>query len=127
MKVIDSYKNHEEVTVQSENLLRELLTNISAQDKGVIILASPDNGSLTIGLTNSYGFVEYMNNNKTPPYLIATDPERQYEDVFLEFDSGGSNTEIPASKCLPIEKVIDVVIYFFNNRKLLESVEWQQV
>ena len=124
-RLIDSYPNKEEIDILDEKVLQHALKNFLAYGTRVVILESPGSGSLTIGVGSPYGFVEYMNENNDPPYLVATERETKPSDSFLEFDAGGTLTPISKNKCLPLEIVIDISVYFFKNKRLPEYINWQ--
>src|SRR5687768_5007050 len=126
-KLIDSYYNNEERIVVDKNELRNVLKSFLVHRTRVVILKSPNSGSLTIGLGEPYGFVEYINENSEPPYLVAAENEIESSGSLIEFDSGGTLTPVPRDRCLPIETVVAIAVYFFENRRLPEYVKWHAV
>ena len=102
----------------------------SLQDHGniIILLESMNYGILTIGVGSPYGFVEFMNNDRNPPYLVATEKiTEKDDDGFIEFDSEGTLTPIPIDKCLPFDRVVEIVVFFIRQKKLLTTVQWVEV
>jgi hypothetical protein len=126
-RIVDSYPNRPEIVIKDENALRDFLREVSTRG-GVFLLIAPDSRSLTIGISKSFGFVEYVGEDDNPPYLIAVDSTQQSnDDSYIEFDSGGTATPVHASKCLPLEKVIEIAIYFSKNGNLPKFVEWHPI
>jgi hypothetical protein len=127
-KLFSSYIYQDEFEIVYEHDLSYFLHDLLKFGNIVVLLESPDSGKLTIGLGIPFGFVEFMDNSGNPPYLIATDNyTNKGKDFFVEFDSGGTLTPIPADKCLPYDTVIEIAKYFITNKKLPNSVNWIQV
>jgi hypothetical protein len=128
IEVISSYINHGEVKISHEEEFRTVLSDLLQHGNSVILLKFPHLGVLTIGIGTPYGFVEYMNENGSPPYLIATNaPNFEVEESFVEFDSGGTLTPIPIQNCLPFDRVEEIVLYFLRNKKLPDYITWKEV
>jgi len=127
-KIISSYLNQNEVHLTGEAELRETLRDFLKYGNNVVLLEFPGYGILTIGIGTPYGFVEYMDDNGSPPYLVAAvDMKNQEKDAFVEFDSGGTPTPIALENCLPFERVVDIAEYFLMNKKLPEDTNWIEV
>jgi hypothetical protein len=128
IKVISSYLNQNEIHLTGEAELRETLRDFLKYGNNVVLLEFPGYGRLTIGIGTPYGFVEYMDNDGSPPYLVAkVDMENQGKDTLVEFDSGGTPTPIPMENCLPFDRVVDIVEYFLRNKILPEDANWIEV
>lgn len=107
--------------------LQMALLNIqSLYETRIITLKSTDSGELTLGIGKHYGFVEFVNSNGEPPYLISVDKKFKGVD-FLEFDSGGTQTPIPSNNCLPMGKVFKIVEYFFQHEELIKDIKWEEI
>lgn len=127
IRIIDSYLGQNEVTISQEQELKDFLFKQNSSHR-VVLLVSPGSGILTLGIGKPYGFVEYMNEDGSHPYLIATDNTTTIgTDAYIEFDSGGTPTPIPASKCLPFALVVDIALYFFRNHELPKNIDWEEV
>jgi hypothetical protein len=125
---IISYLHQNEINFTGEAELREILGDFLKYGNNVVLLESPGYGTLTIGIGTPYGFVEYMDDDGSPPYFVATtDIENQGEDAFIEFDSGGTPTPILLRNCLPFERVVDIAEHFIRNKKLPENANWMEV
>ena len=127
-KIISSYPNQSEIEFTQEEELRDVLRDLSRYGNSVVLLEVPDSGVLTIGVGTPFGFIEYMDEDRSPPYLVATDdPKNEEQDPFVEFVSGGTPTPIPIKNCLPFERVVEIVVYFLRNKKLPDYVSWIEV
>ena len=128
IKIISSYLNQDEIEITREEELRDVLRDLLKHGNSVVLLEFPDSGVLTIGVGTPFGFVEYMDEDRSPPYLVATDdPKNEEQDPFVEFDSGGTPTPIPIKNWLPFERVVEIVVYFLQNKKLPDYVSWIEV
>ena len=126
-QIIESSQNSKIIQISSENDLKHYLLKKAANENSIILLESQTSGTLTIGVGDPYGFVEFINKTD-PPYLIAVMGTTDTEiDTFVEFDSGGTPTPIPKFACLPMELVVSIAIYFFNNGELPKNVNWQEI
>jgi hypothetical protein len=125
-KIIDSYPNQHEIPITDEGELRDTLLGFLRYGPRVILLKSPESGSLTIGIGSPYGFVKFMNENGALPYLIAIENKNsELENSFIEFDAGGIPTPIPIGKCILLDRVIEISIYFFKNNRLPNFIAWE--
>ncbi len=127
-KIISSYINQEEIYFDGEEELRKALGDFSKFGNNVVLIEFPGYGKLTLGIGIPYGFVEYMNNDGTPPYLLATiDMEEKGNGEVIEFDSGGTPTPILQEYCLPFDLVVDIAVFIFKNKNLPETINWLEV
>jgi hypothetical protein len=125
--IIDSYPNKSETIIRSENDLEKyLLSVLYTEINQIVILHSPNSGDLTLGIGRPYGFVEFMDEFQTPPYLIATDQIKRKETRYYEFDSGGTPTPISSDTCLEINQVINIARFFFSHGKIPDYVTWKE-
>lgn len=124
-KIISSYPQREEMEMSQEEELRRVLHDLAKHGNSIVLLKYPGIGNLTLGIGMHYGFVEFMNADESPPYLIAKEDHKK-EDVnpFVEFDSGGTPTPIPIDNCLPFDRVVEIAVYFLRNKKLPDYVNW---
>src|SRR5574340_557744 len=112
--LIDSNGNKNVITSEQNLILKLNLIN-SGQPR-IGILEIPKFGVLTFGLSKTMGFVEYMNENQRPPYLIADFENPLSSEEFMEFDSGGTATPIPLSHCIPTDLVIQILVESYKKR-----------
>jgi hypothetical protein len=90
-------------------------------------LDSHNHGYLTIGVGKPYGFAQFTNNQDNRPYLITTNPAIEASTENVEFDSGGTITQVPIHYCLEIDTIIEIAVFFFKYGKIPENVYWQEV
>lgn len=126
-RILDSYRDAEEIIFNNGDELREVLNNFLQYGARVVILESSNVGSLTIGIGRPYGFVQFIGNDNLPPYLVATQNNVDESSSYVEFDAGGTKTQILKSNCLEFDTVIEIAVFFYKNGRLPEYINWQEV
>jgi hypothetical protein len=61
------------------------------------------------------------------PYLIAIERQKEPTDTYRNVDAGGTPTPIPEHACIPTEKVIDIVRYYFTHLAMPNYIKWEEV
>jgi len=126
--ISDSKSGSDKILISNKDQLRDFLYEKAKEGNCIVLLESSSSGTLTIGIGNLYGFVEYMNITNDPPYLIAvTDTSRNDINSFIEFNSGGTPTPIPVFACLPVDQVVNIALHFYDNEDLKKYAKWQEV
>jgi Immunity protein Imm1 len=125
-RLIDSYRQSFVVPISNAKELIDNLHTIARNGHRVVLLHSPDHGTLTLGVGNPCGFVEYMKPNAAPPYLIAVNNSTK-NGGFIEFDSGGTLTPVSTRHCINFDQVVDIAAFFLKNGKLSAAVYWENV
>lgn len=101
MKLITSQKN--EIEIEGIPALEKILIELKSQEPQIVLLEMPSFGIFTIGIGPQYGFLEYMDNSREPPYLLAISNESlPIKSDFLVFDAEGTKTQIPIGSWLPV-------------------------
>lgn len=127
-RLLSSYPKKSGIEFTREEELRGILYDLSRLGNSVFLLEIPDFGMLTIGIGFPNGFVEYGSEEKHPPYLIAKKKLWIMGDSsFIEYDSGGTLTQIPKEYCLPFDCVVDIVAYCLRKKHLPDYVGWVAV
>jgi hypothetical protein len=92
-------------------------------------LISPNGDILTIAIGKEFGFVQFEHSSKDyPHYLIAVEKNKQIiTKDYCEVDAGGTPTPIPGYACLHPEKVIEIVLFYFEHLKIPSFVEWDEI
>jgi hypothetical protein len=125
-RLIDSYSGSYVISISGEKELVDKLRAISKNGNRVVLLHSSDYGTLTLGIGIPLGFIEYMNATATPPYLIAVNNTTS-NNGSIEFDSGGTPTQVSTRHCINFEKVVEIAAFFLKNGKLSATVYWENV
>jgi len=125
-RLIDSYPRSYVIPISSAKELIDKIQAIAENGHRVVLLHSPDHGTLTIGVGQPFGFVEYMNASATPPFLIAINNASD-NGGFIDFDSGGTITPVSTRHCLDLQQVIDIATFFLRNGRLSATVYWENV
>lgn len=126
--IISSYPNQQPIVVSSREELFEALRDFKDENSCVYILRSSGKGEITCGISNSFGFVQCITLDRKLPYLIAA-KDRSRKDIstftdFIEFDAGGTPTQIPMELCIPVEDVFKIAGEYFFDGKLSDDFFW---
>jgi len=125
-KLVNSYTQKPSIPIGNEEQLRAALGQVSNNENCIVSLESSGHGTLTVGLGKNVGFVQFVNAAQEPPYMLAREDQSDNPD-FVEFNAGGTPTPIPARYCMDVGKVVDIVIFFFENKKLPEHIRWESI
>jgi len=125
--LIDSYEGEKKILIKTVDELEMEINKIHSNfESKVVILQSKNFGEIVIGIGKVFGFIEFSGKSGEPPYLHLVDKHAK-ESEHYEFDSGGTPTPIPSLNCLPFSQIIDIAVYFFNNKKLPKNIKWQEI
>src|SRR5262245_61939807 len=119
------YTNSKAAITSKAHLLAKL-SEYRKLEPFIVELICETGEKLTIGIGGPVSFVQHTGVSGLPPYLCATmggASDRAEE----EFMISGTPTPIPERFCIPFEKMVDIVLYFVREGKLLNAVEWAQV
>jgi hypothetical protein len=126
MKLITSQKN--EIEIEGIPGLEKTLIELRGREPQIALLEMPSFGIFTVGIGPQYGFLEYMDNSRKPPYLLAKSNKMSpINSDFLVFDAGGTQTQIPSIKCIPTNLVIQILIDIIKHNGLPDYVLWEEV
>jgi hypothetical protein len=122
-----TYSNHQKRHFNSIVSLQENLESLKNQEPQIVLLEIQDFGVFTLGISLEWGFVEFMDTNGDPPYLLATEKEpKEFNEDYLEFDSGGTPTPILLNNCIPVEMLIRIAVDVSKSRELPKYIEWKE-
>lgn len=107
------------------NFLTELRNNTSEPES--INLISPNGDILTIAIGAEFGFVQFERALTGSPYLVAIKRQKEPGDNYRNVDAGGTPTPIPEHACIPTEKVVDIVMYYFYHLMIPNYIQWEEV
>src|SRR5574338_113620 len=112
-KILSSYPDQNEIKISHERELRDILNKMASNDPTIVLLTSNGSGMLTIGIDHTIGFIEFMKEDGTPPYLVALRDSVAIEDnsQFVNFDSGGTLTPISKNRCIPFKDVLEIASF----------------
>lgn len=119
-----SYKSQER-SVCSKTFLVDCLLRYSEGEPQMIFLQAPKGDDLTIGIGGPLAYIQYTQASGDPPYLAARGESSSWHE-FLEFDAGGTATEIPIALCIPLERAIEIAVCFFEHGHIPDDIEWVQ-
>jgi Immunity protein Imm1 len=126
IKLITSQKN--EIEIEDISGLERILIELISQEPQIVLVEMPSFGIFTVGIRPQHGFLEYMDNSREPPYLMAISKEPpSMKPDFLVFDAGGTETQIPSIKCIPTELILQILIDTVERKGLPDYVVWEEV
>lgn len=93
------------------------------------MLSTANHGLFTIGVGEELGFIQHSDENRSPPYLAATESHNRGVDNldYLEFFLGSTYTQIPRFLCLSMPLVRKICLEFLETGALPAWVEWTPV
>ena len=118
------------VEITSAEQLRHLLDSLpEREDDPCVMLENSRRDWLLIGVRDQVGFVVFHpgKGNRAPTMSASTRKkpvDTRVAEEYFEFLVGGVATPIPTDRCLPMEKVISVAVFFYETGKLPKSVTW---
>ena len=125
--IFDRYGKEKEIL--SETQLMSELSLMANEDPFVITLFTTNHGLLTIGVGEELGFIQHSDENRSPPYLAATESPNLGVDNpdYLVFLLGNTLTQIPRFLCLSMPLVRKICFEFLKIGALPDRVEWTPV
>jgi hypothetical protein len=116
------------VMVTDSRLLRLILDDIDMRHRSPFFaeLIGENDTKLLLGLGPSVGCVQFSATDGSPPYLIAVEggPERGGEQGFF---MGNALTLIPRRYCVPMGKVLEIAILYFERGERASTVGWESI
>jgi Immunity protein Imm1 len=125
MNPVDPEEPFPMVSISSENQLRGELEKYQKRRPSIIHLKSPSGETLVIGIGERIGGLKWLKNDKKEMFRIAIAKSLLVSEG-VDFREQGTDTGFRPSYLLPVEEVIDAIIFFFNNHRLPEEVQWAE-
>lgn len=123
--ILIDHQGNRLVISNPDDLLNELRL-MCEQEPQISILEIQNFGILTFGISRFHSFIEYMTENREPPYLYANSKNQGASEIFVEFDSGGTITPVSITQCLPTDIVFQILFDSFTHKKLPEYINWYE-
>jgi hypothetical protein len=127
VKLLSPFLDTGEEEISHNEDLVPTLRRLSEHGNIIVTFEKPGLFNLTVGIGKTLGFVEYMNADREPPYIIATKNVQGKSDQYIDFDSNGTQTPIADKFCLPISEIFDIVTFIIENSVLPKNVDWENV
>jgi hypothetical protein len=119
----DDQEEAPRLVVRSEEQLREQLKRLQQRRPAMIALISPQDERLDFGIGGPWSGVQWTK----PPYSenlrIAIAANAQVQSG-IEFACEGSVSGFRPEHVLPVENVIEIVVFFFKHHRLPEWIPW---
>ena len=112
--------------ISADSGLRQEMDRLRKIEPGIVSLESPNGEALQIGIGGPFaGLRWYQNPHSAGPSrdLLA---DRPYCSSRVDFMAEGDTIAFWPEHLMPVDQVIEIVVYFFNNRRLPEWVAWKE-
>jgi hypothetical protein len=116
------------IPVTSETHLREELNRFRHRKPSAVHLDSPDRETLILSIGGPFaGLAWYppVSEERDRGYKAAM-PERVVAPSAADFVGEGIPTTLEPKELLPVEDVIEAVVYFYKNHHLPEWITWRE-
>jgi hypothetical protein len=110
--------------------LHRILADVKDREPFICLLYGKNGYDLTFGVGPFVGFAQYARHGGEPPFLMAVDKDIQDSVGYMndvEFLCGNTPTPIPLRECLPMDRIIDVVVYFQETGERSPHVGWEDI
>ncbi len=95
------------------------------KDKNIIIiLVHPEGHLMYIGISKSYGYLNYHDGSEEPPYYSSIGDEDAEGE--LNFYLNGFLSEIPLKNCIPFELLVNAINEYFKTSELPNIIKWEE-
>ena len=85
----------------------------------------PYENTLGVGVDESIGCIMFQKRSGDSTYRMVVE-DLDAPDEYFEFDVGGTPTPISLRRCIPIERLVSLVKYYFLNGAFPEGTEWEE-
>jgi hypothetical protein len=129
---VDCTKDHPSSRhhVSTEQEMLKTVHQIASQREGSFSL-SPyglgfDQESLLCGIAGDFAFAHFIPRHPSDPRmpLWATSCQGK-TGTFVDFNVGGTLTEVPTHRCIPTNLLIEICKHYFATLSLLSSIRWE--
>jgi hypothetical protein len=98
------------------------------KDEPFICKLEGENGyEILIGVGNTHGCIQYARSDGEPPYMVTVLSRGDDIGEYREFRLGNELTQVPERRCLPMERIKEVVAYFVETGERSPNVLWEEV
>ena len=112
--------------ISTEPELRCHLDQLRKLEPGIISLSSPTGEALQIGIGGLYAALRWYPNphGSAPSRDILAD--RTYCSGRVDFRAEGDSIAFRPEHLMPVDHVIEMVLYFFKHQRLPDWVAWKE-
>jgi hypothetical protein len=116
-------KPREDYVITSESQLIELTDELIRQREGCGFLKN-DEICLLFGVEGDKAIGHYYLASAKGDYFWAISSHEK-SDGYIEFNIGGTSTEIPMHRCISIDVMVKIVRHFYRTGRRIEGVDWE--
>jgi len=121
----DSPQDFPAKLISSEAELREELDRLRQLEPGIVSLNSPTGGALQIGIGGPFaGLRWYKKLQSDAPSEVLAD--RPYCSSRIDFLAEDDAIAFWPEHLMPVDQVIESVVYFFGHQRLPDWVAWKE-
>ncbi len=111
------------ITIQSEAQLRTELSRLRDREPGIFVLECPHHAALQIGIGGPFAGLRLFRNRNAEAVVLA---ERPYCDKRIDFLAEDDHIAFWPENLMPVDQVINIVVYFFNQHRLPDWITWKK-
>ena len=125
LKIDESpFTKNREVAITSSDCLQKEVSDILESGEGSALLQHDKDDYLLFGVEGNYGFVQYDPGSKGGDYLWLKESETGFDEDTINFNVGGTDTEIYKHRIIDKDLVLESLLYFYEHGGLIEKV-WE--
>jgi hypothetical protein len=112
------------IPIGNEQVLQAELEKLKQLEPRVAKLLSPAGNYIIFGIGGSLSFVEVTSGPERLKVIACTDVLPEDADFGFVYDSVPSDIE--ADYLIPVETAIEIILHYYSQGKLLNSIRWDR-
>lgn len=128
LEPLEEDESNPRIPVSSETQLREELNRFRQRQPGAVHVDSPEKETLIISIGGPFAGLAWYPPPSEERYrgYKAALPERIVAPRAVDFVGEGIPNSLEPKELLPVEDVIEAVVYFYQNHDLPEWITWRE-
>jgi hypothetical protein len=121
----DAPEEFPRVVIQSESQLRSELHRLQQREPAIVGLEGPIDQGLQMGIGGPYAgirWAEYPVSRRGGTALA----DRIYSEKRVDFASEEDTLAFWPDELIPVERAIEVIVYFYKNHRLPDWIAWKE-
>jgi hypothetical protein len=114
------------VDISSEGELRQELERLRQLEPGIVSLSGPTEEALQIGIGGSFAGLRWYENAHVSERSRDILADRLYCPNRIDFAAEGDTIAFWPEHLMPVERVIEIVGYFFKHQRLPDWIGWKE-
>src|SRR5262245_61342981 len=114
--------------IDSEQGLTQRLQDVVRRREGSAMLKppGPTGEFLLVGVEGDSAFAHFDPQEGGGPYLWARSSPPAPDEEFVEFNLGGTATEVPRHRCIPVAEMLSIAKHYYKTAKLPKTSDWEE-